>query len=46
MAKYLLKVSYNSDGIAGVMKAGGTSRVTAVKKALGAWVSNTPVRFR
>jgi uncharacterized protein with GYD domain len=36
MAKYLLKVSYNSEGIAGVMKAGGTSRVTAVKKALTA----------
>ena len=34
MAKYLLKVSYSMDGIKGVMKAGGTSRVTAVEKAL------------
>jgi uncharacterized protein with GYD domain len=34
MAKYLLKVSYSAEGIKGVMKAGGTSRVTAVEKAL------------
>jgi uncharacterized protein with GYD domain len=34
MAKYLLKVSYSADGLKGVMKAGGTSRVTAVEKML------------
>jgi uncharacterized protein with GYD domain len=35
MAKYLIKASYNAEGIKGVMKAGGTSRVEAVKKAIG-----------
>ena len=34
MAKYLLKVSYSSDGLKGVMKEGGTSRVKAVERAL------------
>ncbi len=34
MAKYLLKVSYSVDGLKGVMKAGGTSRVHAVQRAL------------
>ena len=34
MAKYLLKVSYNADGIKGVLKEGGSNRVTTVKKAL------------
>jgi uncharacterized protein with GYD domain len=34
MAKYLLKVSYSGDGLKGVMKEGGTSRVKAVKRAL------------
>jgi uncharacterized protein with GYD domain len=34
MAKYLLKVSYSVDGLKGVMKAGGTSRVKAVEHAL------------
>jgi uncharacterized protein with GYD domain len=34
MAKYLLKVSYTPDGIKGLMKAGGTARVSAVEKAL------------
>ncbi|MCW2491292.1 MAG: hypothetical protein JWN47_656 [Frankiales bacterium] len=34
MAKYLIKASYNAEGIKGVMKAGGTSRVDAVKKAI------------
>lgn len=34
MAKYMLKVSYNADGIKGVMKEGGTSRVASVEKAL------------
>ena len=34
MAKYLLKVSYNVEGIKGVMKEGGTSRVASVEKAL------------
>jgi uncharacterized protein with GYD domain len=34
MAKYLIKASYSTDGIKGVMKAGGTSRVEAVKKAI------------
>jgi uncharacterized protein with GYD domain len=34
MAKYLLKVSYSVDGLKGVMKAGGTSRVKAVERAL------------
>lgn len=34
MAKYLLKVSYSQDGIKGVMKEGGSSRVKAVERAL------------
>jgi uncharacterized protein with GYD domain len=34
MGKYLLKVSYTPEGIKGVVKAGGSSRVTAVEKAL------------
>ncbi len=34
MAKYLIKASYNAEGIKGVMKAGGTARVDAVKKAI------------
>ena len=34
MGKYLLKVSYTPEGIRGVMKDGGTSRVSAVEKAL------------
>jgi uncharacterized protein with GYD domain len=34
MGKYLLKVSYTTDGIKGVMKDGGTSRVASVEKAL------------
>jgi uncharacterized protein with GYD domain len=35
MAKYLIRASYSAEGIKGVMKAGGTSRVEAVKKAIG-----------
>ncbi len=35
MAKYLIKATYNVEGVKGVMKAGGTSRVEAVKKAIG-----------
>jgi uncharacterized protein with GYD domain len=35
MAKYLIKASYSAEGIKGVMKAGGSSRVTAVKNAIG-----------
>jgi uncharacterized protein with GYD domain len=34
MAKYLIKASYTPEGIKGVMKAGGTSRVEAVGQAL------------
>lgn len=34
MAKYLIKACYTAEGVKGVMKAGGTSRVEAVKKAL------------
>jgi len=34
MAKYLIKASYTSEGVKGVMKAGGTSRVEAVQKAI------------
>ncbi len=34
MAKYLLKVSYSVDGLKGVMKDGGTSRVRSVERAL------------
>ena len=34
MAKYLLKVSYSVEGMKGVMKAGGTSRVKAVERAV------------
>lgn len=30
MAKYLIKASYNAEGIKGVLKEGGTSRVTAI----------------
>lgn len=34
MVKALIKVSYTVDGLKGVMKEGGTSRVKAVKGAL------------
>jgi uncharacterized protein with GYD domain len=34
MGKYLLKVSYTAEGIKGVMKDGGTSRVASVEKTL------------
>ena len=34
MAKYLLKVSYSTEGLSGVMKSGGTARVKAVEKML------------
>ena len=34
MAKFLIKASYNVDGIKGVMKEGGTRRVAAVQRAL------------
>lgn len=34
MAKYLLKVSYSVDGLKGLMKEGGSSRVKAVERAL------------
>lgn len=34
MAKYMIKASYSADGLKGVMKAGGTSRVTAVERAI------------
>jgi uncharacterized protein with GYD domain len=34
MAKYLIKASYTAEGVKGVMTAGGTSRVQAVKKAI------------
>ena len=34
MAKYLLKVSYSAEGIKGVIKEGGTSRVAAVEKTV------------
>ena len=34
MAKYLLKASYSADGLKGVMKAGGTSRVQALERTL------------
>lgn len=34
MAKYLIKASYSADGLKGVMKDGGTSRVKAVERAL------------
>ena len=34
MAKYLIKASYSTEGMKGVMKAGGTSRVQAVQRAV------------
>ena len=34
MAKFLIKASYNNEGIRGVLKGGGSARVTAVEKAL------------
>lgn len=34
MGKYLIKASYSTDGIKGVMKAGGSSRVKAVEHAV------------
>ncbi len=33
MPKYLFKAHYTADGLAGVMKGGGTARWTAVEKA-------------
>jgi uncharacterized protein with GYD domain len=32
MAKYLVKASYNREGLTGVMKGGGSARVAAVEK--------------
>jgi uncharacterized protein with GYD domain len=32
MAKYLLKVSYNAEGLAGVLRDGGSARVAAVER--------------
>lgn len=34
MAKYLIKASYSSQGIKGVLGEGGTSRASAVEKAI------------
>jgi len=34
MAMYLIKASYTAEGLKGVMKAGGTSRVKAVEHAV------------
>lgn len=34
MGKYLIKASYTPDGLKGVMKAGGTSRVKALERAV------------
>ena len=34
MAKYLFKASYTPEGIKGVMKEGGSSRVNSVEKAV------------
>ncbi|MDX6365991.1 MAG: hypothetical protein QOK30_1067 [Nocardioidaceae bacterium] len=34
MGKYLLKVSYSTEGLKGVMKQGGTGRVKAVERAV------------
>lgn len=34
MAKYLIKASYSAEGLKGVMKEGGTSRVQAVERAV------------
>lgn len=34
MTKFLIKASYTADGLRGLMKAGGTSRVKAVERAV------------
>jgi uncharacterized protein with GYD domain len=34
MAKYLIKASYSTEGIKGLLKEGGSGRVSAVEKAL------------
>lgn len=34
MAKYLIKASYSSEGIKGVLKAGGSARVAAVEEVI------------
>jgi uncharacterized protein with GYD domain len=34
MAKFLIAATYNAEGTKGLMKDGGTGRVTAVKKAI------------
>ena len=34
MAKYLYEVSYTTDGIKGVLREGGSSRVATIKKAV------------
>jgi uncharacterized protein with GYD domain len=34
VAKYLIKASYSSDGIKGVLKAGGSARVAAVEEVI------------
>ena len=35
MAKYLLQGNYNSEGVKGLLKEGGSSRRTAVEKLIG-----------
>jgi uncharacterized protein with GYD domain len=34
MGKFMIKASYSAEGMKGLMKAGGTSRVKAIEKAL------------
>jgi uncharacterized protein with GYD domain len=34
MAKVLIKASYSTEGMKGIMKSGGTARVSALEKAL------------
>jgi uncharacterized protein with GYD domain len=34
MAKYMIKASYSTEGVKGVMKGGGSARVEAVEKAI------------
>jgi uncharacterized protein with GYD domain len=35
MSKYLIKASYSSEGMKGVMAKGGTARVAAIEKLVG-----------
>jgi uncharacterized protein with GYD domain len=45
VAKYLIKASYSSEGIKGVLKAGGSARVAAVEQVIQSLGGNVEVFY-